>query len=173
VRENVVKRTPRLHIHGDDRLGGGLGLALLLLAVLGQALLTDAGSLGVLLLVVGTEKVDVLILLLLSSGGGLGGVQGDLSDVGAVDGVGLAGIARQGGELVLVRGDVLVPAGRVGVLGGIGGSAQGLEDDGISLRGGVAAVAGKSCQRFAIWDMAREMTGWPREKSEVHKVLGV
>lgn len=86
------KRTPGLDIHGDHRLGSGFGpLGLLLLAVLGQALLADADSLRVLLLVVTTEEVDVLVLLL--SGGGLGWVQGDLGDVGAVDGVGLGGVA--------------------------------------------------------------------------------
>ena len=132
------KHTPRLDVQSDDRLGGNLGLGLLLLAVLGQALLADAGGLGVLLLVVGAEKIDILVLLLLGGGGGLGGVDGHLGDLGAVDGVGLAGVAGQGGELVLVRGNVLVPAGRVGVLGGVGGGAQGLEDDGIGLRGGVA-----------------------------------
>jgi hypothetical protein len=108
--------------------------------------LADADSLGVLLLVVAAEQVDVLVVLLLSGGGGLGGVEGDLGDLGAVDGVGLAGVAGQGRELVLVRGDVLVPAGRVGVLGGVGGGAQGLEDDGISLRGRVAVVERRSAR---------------------------
>lgn len=132
-----MQHTPRLDVHGNDGLGGGLGLALLLLAVLGEALLTDAGSLGVLLLVVGTEEVDILILLLGGGGGGLGGVEGHLGDVGAVDGVGLAGITGEGGELLLVGGDVLVPTGSVGVLGGIGSGAQGLEDDNIGLGGRV------------------------------------
>ena len=130
-------RTPGLDVHRDDRLGGDLGLEVLLGAVGGQALLADADGLGVLLLVVAAEEVDVLVLLLLRRGS-LGGVQGNLGDLGAVDGVGLAGIAGQGREVVLVRGDVLVPAGRVGVLGGVGGGAQGLEGDGISLRGRVA-----------------------------------
>jgi len=144
-RTKTRKRTPGLDVEGDNRLGGDLGLVLLLLAVLGQALLADADGLGVLLLVVAAEEVDILVLLLLS-GGGLGGVDGDLGDLGAVDGVGLAGIAGQGGELVLVRGDVLVPAGRVGVLGGVGGGAQGLEGDGISLRGRVAVAVIESAR---------------------------
>ena len=135
-------RTPGLDVQRDDRLGGDLGLEVLLGAVGGQALLADADGLGVLLLVVAAEEVDVLVLLLLRRGS-LGGVQGNLGDLGAVDGVGLAGIAGQGREVVLVRGDVLVPAGRVGVLGGVGGGAQGLEDDGISLRGRVAVVGGR------------------------------
>lgn len=128
--------TPRLNIQRHDGLGGGLRLALLLLAVLGQALLTDTGSLGVLLLVVGAEQVDVVVLLL--SGGGLGGVQGDLGDLGAVGGVGLGGIAGEGGELGLVRGDVLVPPGGVGVLGGVRGGGDGLEGGNVGLGGGVA-----------------------------------
>jgi hypothetical protein len=145
VRERERKRTPGLDIEGHHRLGGGLGpLGLLLLAVLGQALLADADSLRVLLLVVvAAEEVDILVLLLLSRGG-LGRVQGDLGDFGAVDGVGLGGIAGERGEVVLERGDVLVPAGRVGVLGGVGGRAQGLEGDDISLRGGVAGVGKRS-----------------------------
>jgi hypothetical protein len=146
VRERERKRTPGLDIEGHHRLGGGLGpLGLLLLAVLGQALLADADSLRVLLLVVAAEEIDVLVVVLLG-GGGLGRVQGDLGDFGAVDGVGLGGIAGERGEVVLERGDVLVPAGRVGVLGGVGGRAQGLEGDDISLRGGVAVVGKRSVQ---------------------------
>jgi hypothetical protein len=146
VWEREWKRTPRLDIEGHDRLGGGLGaLGLLLLAVLGQALLADADSLGVLLLVIAAEEVDVLVLLLLSRGG-LGGVQGDLGDLGAVDGVGRGGIAGERREVVLERGDVLVPAGRVGVLGGVGGRAQGLEGDNIGLRGGVAVMGKRSAR---------------------------
>lgn len=173
-RSKTSKRTPGLDVEGDDRLGGDLGLVLLLLAVLGQALLADADGLGVLLLVVAAEEVDVLILLLLS-GGGLGGVDGDLGDLGAVDGVGLAGIAGQGGELVLVRGDVLVPAGRVGVLGGVGGGVQGLEGDGISLRGRVAVVIGESAQHAMInrYDQNSAKQLLPEGSSEMHRVLGV
>lgn len=139
-KEEGKEHTPGLDVHGDDRLGSNLGLGLLLLAVLGQALLTDAGGLGVLLLVVAAEEVDVVVLL---RGRGLGGVQGDLGNIRAVDGVGLAGIAGEGRELLFVRGDVLVPAGRVGVLGGVGGGVQGLEGNGISLRGRVT-VGGKT-----------------------------
>lgn len=71
-----TKHTPRLHVERDDRLGSRLGLALLLLAVLGQALLPDAGGLDILLLVVGAEQVDVVVVL--GGGGGLGGVDGEL-----------------------------------------------------------------------------------------------
>jgi hypothetical protein len=130
------QHTPGLNIHGDDGLGSRLNLALLLLAVLSQALLTDTLGLGVLLLVA-AEEIDILILL---GGrvGGLGWVEGDGGDLGPVDGVGFAGVAGERRELVLVRGDVLVPARRVGVLGGVGGRAQGLEGDGVGLRGRVA-----------------------------------
>lgn len=134
------KRTPWLNVQSDDRLGSRLGLALLLLAVLGQTLLTDTGSLGILLLVVRAEQVDIIVLLLGS--GGLGGVQGDLRGLGAVDGVRLGGIAREGGELRLVRLDVLVPPGGVGVLGSVGGGGDGLEDGNISLGGVVSSGGG-------------------------------
>lgn len=133
------KRTPGLDVHGDNGLGGRLRLGLLLLPVLSQALLTDASGLGILLLVTAKE-VDIIVILLLGGGGGLGGVQSNLGDLRAVDSVRLARIAGQGRELILVRGDVLVPARRVGVLGGVGGGAQGLEGDGIGLRGGVPVV---------------------------------
>lgn len=88
----MCKHTPRLDIESDDGLGRGFrALGLLLGAVSGQTLLTDADGLGILLLVVTAEEIDILILLLLS-GGGLGGVEGDLSDLGSVYRVGLAGI---------------------------------------------------------------------------------
>lgn len=133
-------RTPRLDIHSDNRLSGELRLGILLLLVLSQTLIADAGSLSILLLVVAAEKVDILIILLLG-GGGLGGVEGHLGDIGSVDGVGLAGIAGQGGKLVLVRGDLLVPARGIGVLGGVGARLQGLEDGDISLGCGETARA--------------------------------
>lgn len=132
------KHTPRLDVHGDDRLGSGLRLALLLLAVLSQTLLTDTGSLGVLLLVVRAEQVDIVVVV--SSGRGLGRVQGNLGDLGAVGGVGLGGIAGEGGELGLVGGDVLVPPGGVGVLGGVRRGGDGLEGGNVGLGGGVAIV---------------------------------
>lgn len=132
-----MKRTPRLDIHSDNRLGGGLCLSLLLLAVLSQTLLADTGSLGVLLLViVAAEQVDVVVVTL--GLGRLGRVQSHLGDLGAVGCVGLGGVAGQGSELVLVRGDVLVPAGGVGVLGGVGGGGEGLERGNVGLRRVVA-----------------------------------
>lgn len=132
-----MKRTPRLNIHGDNRLGSDLGLVLLLLAVLGQTLLTDTDGLGILLLVVRAEQVDIVVVL---GGGGLGGVQGDLGDLRAVDGVGLAGIALEGGELILECSNVLVPASSSRVLGGVGSLLEGLEDGDVGLGGRVAGV---------------------------------
>lgn len=130
------KHTPRLDIHSDDRFGGGLGLALLLLAVLGETLLTDTFGLGILLLVVRAKQVDIIIIL--GGSRGLGGVQGDLGGIRAVDGVGLGSIARESSELILVGGDVLVPPSGVGVLGRIGGGGEGLEGDNVGLGGRVA-----------------------------------
>jgi len=129
---------PGLDVHGDNRLGSGLHLAGLLCGVLCEALLTDTGVLSILLLVVGTEEVNFVIVLLLSVGGGLGGVDGELSGLGAVGSELLGGVAGERGELGLERGDVLVPAGSVGVLGDLRGRLQGLEGLDIGLGGGVA-----------------------------------
>lgn len=57
-----MERTPRLDIQGDERLGNSLGLGLLLLAVLGQALLPDAGGLGILIFLVAAEQVFVIVV---------------------------------------------------------------------------------------------------------------
>lgn len=137
TQNSVVQRTPGLDIQGNNRLGSDLGLVLLLLAVLGQTLLTDTDSLGILLLVVRAEQVDIVVVL---GGGGLGGVQGDLGDLRAVDGVGLAGLALEGGELILECSNVLVPASGGGVLGGVGSLLEGLEDGDVGLGGRVAGV---------------------------------
>lgn len=87
---------------------------------------------GALLLVVTAEQVDVIIVL--GSGlGSLGGVDGQLVDLRAIGLVALGGITRESSELALVGGNVAVPPGGVGVLGGIRGRAQSLEGDDISL----------------------------------------
>lgn len=140
-KEGRKKHTPRLHIHSHNGLGSRLGLALLLLAVLSQTLVPDTGRLRILLLVVRAEQVDILVVVVSSSSGGLGRVQGDLGGIGAVDGVGLGGVAGEGGELGLEGRNVLVPAGGVGVLGRVGGGGDGLEDGDVGL-GGVVAVGG-------------------------------
>lgn len=127
-----VKRTPGLDVHGDNRLGNGLRLGLLLLLVGLQTLLTDSGSLGVILLVA-TEQVDIIIIigLLLS----LGWVDGQLRGLRAIRAVGLGGIAGESGEFALVASNVLVPASSVRVLLRVGGRAKSLESGNISLRG--------------------------------------
>lgn len=131
-----VPLTPGLYVHGDNRFGNSLGLGSLLLSVSSKALLTDANSLSILLLVVGAEQVDIIVVLLSSST--LGGVDGEVARLGAVGGVGLGGITRESGKLALIRGDVLVPSGGVGVLVGDRRGADGLVDGDISLRGAVA-----------------------------------
>lgn len=167
------KLTPGLDIHGDDGLGSDLGLGSLLLAVGSKALLTDAGSLSVLFLIVRAEKVDILLLLLASSLRGLGGVDGDLGDIRAVGGVGGRRVAGEGGELILVGGDVLVPAGSVGVLLGGGSLLQGLEDGNISLGGSVAiqscALARACSPRTRACIDVYSVCCWRRFESEVHK----
>lgn len=134
---SCIAHTPRLNVHGDNGLGSNLRLGLLLGTVGSQTLFTDTGSLSVILLVVGAEQVDIVIILL--SGGSLGGVQGDCSDIRAVDGVRLTGITGEAGEVILEGGDVSVPAGSVGVLAGVGGRLQSLEAGNISLGSTIAA----------------------------------
>lgn len=157
------QHTPGLDIHGDNGLGGGLGLALLLLAVLSQTLLTDTDSLSILLLVIATEQVDIIVILSSGGVGGLGGVQGNLSDLGAVSGVGQAGIARQSGELILVRGNVLVPTSGVRSLGGVGSLLEGLEDSNIGLRGVVSEKWGEGLVRGGLFFFLHDKEGWPKK----------
>lgn len=148
VRAEIL--TPRLDIHSDNGLGSELGLVVLLLLVLSKALLTDASSLGVLLLVVRAEQVDIILVLL--GGGGLGGVHGELSGLRSVDGVGLGRITGEGGEVALVGGDVLVPSGGVGVLLGIRSGLKSLEGGNVGLgrSGAVPIVSGDVLPKFAF-----------------------
>ena len=134
------KHTPGLDVHGDDGLGSDLGLGSLLLGVGLETLLTDLGSLSVLLLVVAAEQVDIIIILL-SLLGSLGGVDGELALLGAVGREGLGSITGKSGELALVGRDVLVPSGGVGVLGSLRSRLQGLEDGNIGLGGTVAEMS--------------------------------
>lgn len=122
---------PRLDVHGDNGLAdGGRALGGLLLVVGGDTLGLDALALGVLLLVVRAEEVDVvLVLLLLSAGRGRGAAEERL---------GGGSVSRERRELRLERLDVRVPAGRVRVLGGRRGRLESGEDAGVSLRGRVA-----------------------------------
>lgn len=84
--------TPGLDVQGHDRLGDRLGLVLLLLLVLSQALLAEGRSLGILLLVVAAKQIDIVVVL---GSRGLGGVQGSGDLLRAVLGVGLGRIARE------------------------------------------------------------------------------
>jgi len=101
-------------VHGDDGLGSRLDLASLLLVVLGQALSLELLGLGVLLLIVATEQIDVIILLLGSRA--LGGVDGEVPRLGTVCGVLLGRVSGQGGELRLEGKDVVVPSPGIWVL---------------------------------------------------------
>lgn len=130
---DIMVLTPGLDVHGDNRLGSGLRLASLLCGVLLEALLTDTGVLSILLLVVRAEEVNIVIVLLLSVGSSLGGVDGELSGLGAVSSELLGRVTRERRELGLEGGDVLVPAVGVGVLGDIRLSLQGLEGLDIGL----------------------------------------
>lgn len=161
------KRTPGLDFQGHHGLGDGLGLGRLLLVVGRKALLTDPGGLGILLLVVAAEQVDVVVViagLLLS----LGGVDGHVRGLGAVDGVGLGGITGQSSELALVGGDVLVPPGGVRVLLRVGGRLESLEDGDISLRGTVAVEAVSAMSPSLVFSNIVECAA---KHSEMHKVL--
>lgn len=121
---------PGLDVKGDHGLGNDSGLLGLLGGVLSKTLLTDAGSLGILLLVGGTEEVHVILILI----SGLDN-KGKLREGLLVTGEGGAGS-------LVVSGDLTVPPAKVGVLlGGRGG--DGLEDDGVSLGGGGAGGEGK------------------------------
>jgi hypothetical protein len=129
-------RTPGLDVHGDNGLGGGLDLAGLLLVVLGQTLSLQLLSLGVLLLVVAAEQIDIIVILL-SGGGCLGRVDGKLRLLGAVGGVVLGRVAGQRRELRLPREDVVVPAPCVRELLRGRGGLELLEDLDVGLRRGV------------------------------------
>lgn len=87
-------------------------------------------NLGVFFLIT-AEEVHVVIII----GSGLVlGVGGELRTLRAVGSELLGGITREGTELGLVRGDVLVPTGNVGVLLSVRGAGEGLEGYNIGLR---------------------------------------
>ncbi|KAB8437347.1 hypothetical protein FH972_025027 [Carpinus fangiana] len=112
-----------------------LDLASLLLTVLLQTLRLQLLCLGILLLVIGAEEVDIVVIVGRSSsacwvdgqGRGLGAVGGDL----------LGWVTRECGELGLEAGDVLVPAGRVWELLDSWCLGDSLEDLDIGLGGSV------------------------------------
>jgi hypothetical protein len=143
----LARHTPRFNVKGDNGLGSGLHLALLLLLVL-----LDTGSLELLvlliILVVGAEEVNLIVILLLLLGlllGSLGGVDGKLLRARAVGGEVLGGVSRELGELRLVGGNVLVPAVGEGVLLNRRSLLDLLEDLHIGLGRVVTGVAVSCC----------------------------
>lgn len=144
-----AKLTPRLHVQGDNRLGRRLRLPRLLRRILLQSLLPNPRGLGILLLIVGAEEIDIVVvnrslLLLLRR---LGRVDGELAGLGTVGGVSLAWVAREGGELGLEGRDVLVPAVGVRVLFDLRGLLEGLEGLDVGLGGAVTTRGGQSLRR--------------------------
>lgn len=163
-----MRPTPGLDVKSDDRLGNGLGLGGLLLVVGLKALLTDASSLSILLFVVAAEQVDIVVVLSLLLG--LGGVDGHLGDLGAVDGVRLGGIAGEGGELALEGSNVAVPAGGVGVLLRVRSRRKSLVDGDISLGRRVTIVTMLvSVVQGGLWCTGKRFI--PVVVSEMHRVL--
>lgn len=134
------KHTPWLDVKGDDGLGSRLDLAGLLLVVLSKALLLDAGSLSVLLLVVGAEQVDLVVVVLSLLLRGLGGVEGELGGLGAVGSEVLGWVTGEGVELGLEGEHVVVPPPCVWVLLGSRDLLDLLVDLYIGLRWRVAEV---------------------------------
>lgn len=131
-----------LDVHGDDGLCDRLGLGRLLGGVGGDALSLEGLGGSVLLLVVGREEVE-LVVVVSSDGLGLGdgnGLDGGGRGRGSVGREGLAGVAGERLVLGLVRLNVRVPAGGVGVGRGGGRGRERLEDGDVSLRGGVAGA---------------------------------
>ena len=110
-------------------LSDGLGLVGLLGIVGSDALGLDPLGLSILLLIVRAEEIDFIVVLVSS---------------GLTTEEGLAGSAgsREIGVLSSVRLDVLVPSGNSRAGSGVRGGRNGLEDDDVSLGGGVAVVGG-------------------------------
>ena len=133
-----MKHTPRLNLKSHQGLGNGLGLGLLLLAVLSKASLTLGNNLRVLLFLVTAEEVHVVVVLsrlVLGVGGQLGALR-------AIGSVGLGGITREAGELRLERSNMLVPASNVRVLLSVRGAREGLEGHNIGLGRSIAILTG-------------------------------
>ena len=116
-------------------LGDRLGLRSLLRIVGSNALGLDALGLGVLLLV-GAEEVDLIVVLL----------RGRSSSRAAEEGLAGGAGTGQGGELGLVGLDVSVPAGDGGGRLRVGSGGDRLEDDDVCLRRGVSADRERSAR---------------------------
>lgn len=113
-------------------LSDGLGLVSLLGIVGSNTLGLDPLGLSILLLIVRAKEVDFIVVLLSSRGGSLTTEEGLTGSAGS----------REIGVLSTVRLDVLVPPGNSRVGSGVRGGRNGLEDDDVSLGGGVTVVGG-------------------------------
>jgi hypothetical protein len=131
-------------------LCNGLWLVGLLGSVFCQPLLLELLSLGILLLVVRAEKVNVVLL------GSNSSRAGSSNRTVGVCALGL--VAGERVELGSVRLDVSVPARRVGSRGC---STERLEDGHVSLRGGVAVE-----EQSSPWSATKGRKKWQREKEE-------
>jgi hypothetical protein len=124
--------TPRLDVHSNNTLCSGLDLSSLLLVVLGESLLANTNSLGIFLLVVTAEQINLIVVF-------LGRLLGRLaSGLRAICGVGL-GLARELRVFLLKGLDMSSPPSGIGVLGSVGGGLESLEDGYICLGRGMTA----------------------------------
>lgn len=141
---STTRQSRRTHLRD------GLGLVRLLRGVRGDTLRLDARGLGILLVVVGTEEIDIIVVFISS----LAGRRGGSGCISTEESVSRGAGARERGELRGVRLDVVVPADDVGV-GRRGSLRDGLEDDNIRLG---RDVAGRREQILAIrTDFAEQM----------------
>ena len=124
-----MKKRTRLDVEGNDGFSDSLRLGSLLGGVLSETSLLELLSLLVDLLVVGTEKIDIVLIV---GGGGGGGSRGGGGR--AVGGVVLGGVSGEGGVLGGVGGDVFEPSSGVRERRGGGSGAEGLVDGDVSLR---------------------------------------
>jgi hypothetical protein len=159
--------TPWLDIKCDNRLGGRLDLASLLLVVLGQTLGLELLGLLVDLIVVAAEQVE-LVIVLLSLLGCRGRVQSDLRRVGSVSSELLGGVTGKGLKLALKGEEVVVPAPCVRELLWSGNLLNLLEDLHVGLRWGVAVLVSASDSSRGTLRIAATR----REVSEVRQALG-
>lgn len=132
---------PWLDVEGDDGLGGGSWtLGCLLLLVLCDSLSLNSGGLGVLLLVVRAEEVDVVVVSssVVVDGDGLGGGRLDASvGSGREESGGACRVTVEVRVLLLEGCNVGEPSGNVGVLVGVRCRAS-LEDGNVGTGDSVA-----------------------------------
>lgn len=130
VSEEQVKISliiPRLNIKSYDRLGSGLStLSSLLGSVISKSLLLELLSLLIDLVVVRSKKIDIRVLLFLSSGRGSSNITTKVRSLGSL-------VTGQSSKLLRVRSNLRVPTGSVGVLGSIRSGLNSLENGNISL----------------------------------------